>query len=407
MDGTERMVAWLLWKLCHLTFDRYSEVLRPFELALRDFVYNLLDTGLPLDWREKLAAYLDEWAAKGAEFGPQERYDLALYVESRAVLEGRMPRDPNELGAATALESEAERSRREIHEGLATAPTFPLDPSTPNKIPLYEWWKYPDQKAPIASIEERKGIGAWYDEAVATGQHDPGFFERVAVSIVRSFFPDSEPTRVITRTDGKVEITISAGPTSGALAQQALAILGVRSAVASGRVTQEVVETVVDSAVQEATGSPVGPSVAIHFRRNHSGVIISKNRIESTHESISASAYRRQSVGELRAAGLTDAHHIIQDAAVRDLPGYDTALAPGIQLPGPSSARGTPHYAATIVQRESGGGTYAAERRIAYKAMRYAGVSEEDAKRAIADADEYFGSIGVLPNTKTRIPGNR
>jgi hypothetical protein len=65
-------------------------------------------------------------------------------------------------------------------------------------------------------------------------------------------------------------------------------------------------------------------------------------------------------VGELRAAGLRDAHHVVQDAAVRNLPGYNTQLAPGVQLPGPSTAVGTPHYIATQVQRQAGGGTLAA-----------------------------------------------
>lgn len=49
-----------------------------------------------------------------------------------------------------------------------------------------------------------------------------------------------------------------------------------------------------------------------------------------------------RSVGDFREAGLKDAHHVIQDAAVRDLPGYRTNAAPGIQLPGPSTARSTP-----------------------------------------------------------------
>lgn len=44
------------------------------------------------------------------------------------------------------------------------------------------------------------------------------------------------------------------------LKQQGLAILGLGSAVAGGRATTEVAETVVDTAVQEATGLPVGPS---------------------------------------------------------------------------------------------------------------------------------------------------
>ena len=90
-----------------------------------------------------------------------------------------------------------------------------------------------------------------------------------------------------------------------------------------------------------------------------------------------------ETIGDLRAAGLKDAHHVIQDAAVRNLPGYDTMAARGVQLPGPSTARGTPHYLATQVQRQAGGGIYAAERRIGYKALRRAGWSEAEARKAI------------------------
>lgn len=112
-------------------------------------------------------------------------------------------------------------------------------------------------------------------------------------------------------------------------------------------------------------------------------------------------------VGEMRAAGLKDAHHVIQDAAVRDIPGYNTQKAPGLQLPGPSTKQGSPHYKATQVQRQAGGGNYGAERRIGYKALREAGVAKPQARQAISEADAHFQSIGVGPSTKTRIPGNR
>jgi RHS repeat-associated protein len=126
--------------------------------------------------------------------------------------------------------------------------------------------------------------------------------------------------------------------------------------------------------------------------------------------SVSANAPNKaagQTVGELRAAGSKDAHHVIQDAAVRDLPGYNTNSAPGVRLPGSSTTKGTPHYNATQVQRQFGGGTYGAERRIAYKALRRAGLSEAAAHRTIQEADAYFRSIGVDPTTPTRVPGNR
>lgn len=110
---------------------------------------------------------------------------------------------------------------------------------------------------------------------------------------------------------------------------------------------------------------------------------------------------------ELRDAGLHDAHHIIQHAAVAHLPGYSRTAAPAIQLVGPPTKVGSPHYLATQVQRRVGGGTYAAERRIAYRALRYGGYSPAEARAAIVRADAYFASIGVTPTTPTRIPGNR
>jgi hypothetical protein len=64
-------------------------------------------------------------------------------------------------------------------------------------------------------------------------------------------------------------------------------------------------------------------------------------------------------------------------------------------------------YNATQVQRQLGGGTYGAERRIGYKALRAAGYSEAEARLIIEEADAYFASIGVTRTTPTRIPGNR
>lgn len=112
-------------------------------------------------------------------------------------------------------------------------------------------------------------------------------------------------------------------------------------------------------------------------------------------------------IGTLRGAKLKDAHHIIQDAAVRDLPGYNTNAAPGIRLDGPANVPGTPHNLTRPVQRQAGGGTYGAERRIGYKALRKAGVDKVDARQAISEADDYFQGIGVTPTTPTRIPGDR
>lgn len=124
-------------------------------------------------------------------------------------------------------------------------------------------------------------------------------------------------------------------------------------------------------------------------------------------EATAGGAARTGSYGELRNSGAKDAHHVIQDAAVRELPGYSRTAAPAVELSGSSTRVGSPHYSATQVQRQAGGGTYAAERRIGYKALRRAGLSEEEARKRIEEADRYFESIGVTPDTVTRVPGNR
>ncbi len=140
-----------------------------------------------------------------------------------------------------------------------------------------------------------------------------------------------------------------------------------------------------------------------------SEVATSARNIAKTEQAVgeASEASAGRTVGELRDAGLKDAHHTIQDAAVRDIPGYDTNLAAGEQLAGPSTRVGSPHYKATQVQRQAGGGTYGAERRIGYKALRKAGLDKSAARSSVERADKYFESLGVTKETPTRIPGNR
>lgn len=104
-----------------------------------------------------------------------------------------------------------------------------------------------------------------------------------------------------------------------------------------------------------------------------------------------------------------DAHCVIQDAAVRHLPGYSKYSAPTVSLKGPSYSKGTEHHAATTVKRNAGynNGTYAGERRLGYRALRGAGIDRNESKQIIREADNYFNSINVNTKTKTVKPGNR
>jgi hypothetical protein len=111
----------------------------------------------------------------------------------------------------------------------------------------------------IKEIRKVQGLGAWYDEARAKG-YKPWLTTRIAVSLVRALLPDSEPTTIITYTDGTVEVVMGGGPTSGDLALQAASLIGMGIAIGKGKLVAEIVETATDTAVQEATGSPVGPS---------------------------------------------------------------------------------------------------------------------------------------------------
>ena len=108
---------------------------------------------------------------------------------------------------------------------------------------------------------------------------------------------------------------------------------------------------------------------------------------------------------DLRYLGATDSHHIIQDAAVKNIPGYSRGAAPVTMLPG--GGRGTPHHIANQVQKQRGGGTYGAERRIGYKALRIAGLTKSQARYEIGRADAYFNSLGITNSTVLPIPKGR
>jgi hypothetical protein len=60
-----------------------------------------------------------------------------------------------------------------------------------------------------------------------------------------------------------------------------------------------------------------------------------------------------------------------------------------------------------LTDGQAGGRIDAAERRIAYKALRRGGYTEAEARQWIQQADDYFGKIAVTPSTPTRITVNR
>lgn len=113
---------------------------------------------------------------------------------------------------------------------------------------------------------------------------------------------------------------------------------------------------------------------------------------------------------ELRNAGVKDGHHIVQDAAARDVPGYNKGDAPAIQADGPSTKIGSEHYNLTYDQSHATtGGTYGIEKNIGLNSLeKNLGLSSSDLGTISNYLDAYFcNTLGLTEDSPLRIPGNR
>lgn len=112
-----------------------------------------------------------------------------------------------------------------------------------------------------------------------------------------------------------------------------------------------------------------------------------------------------------RIGGLQDSHHIYQDAAMKNIPGYDYNAAPAISLQGRNpdgTTRGTPHYGANRAQdNASSAGLLGSETVVAYNSLKAAGLSPAAAKCATLRARGYFKGIGAGAGTPTITPSKR
>jgi len=268
MDDT-RIVEWMLWDVVSELHQLAENELRRFVVPLAEWINRLVSSPMPADWRDRLGEYLDWWDGEGFEVAPQHRRVLETWIEDWARARGVLP--------VAALD---ETYDPETFAGLGS-PRGGFDfilsqmPPTPSGMQIIEMLAR-DRRETIPEAQPRKvvrvdthlGIGAWYDEAIASGQYDPGFLARTAVAIVRPLFPDSEPTKIITYDDGTVEIILGGGPASGALGAQAAELASLGGAAKAGRLLKELTETGFDVGVQEATGFPVGPSTIKSRRPN-------------------------------------------------------------------------------------------------------------------------------------------
>ena len=218
MDTT-RLVEDVLLVVCRELLRLAERELKRFSDALEDWVNQLLTRRLPADWRERLHAYLDAW---DSEFGvsAEDRPILERWIEGWARLLGLLPDEANSAtpsqSAAEFLESQfAEQVFSSYFDGLHVRSIHPrMDRREPR----------------VTSARPLRGLGAWYDDARQRG-YQPWRHTRVAISIARTLLPDSEPSMVITYSDGQTLIVMGGGPSSGALAGQAASITGLGAAI--------------------------------------------------------------------------------------------------------------------------------------------------------------------------------
>ena len=102
-------------------------------------------------------------------------------------------------------------------------------------------------------------------------------------------------------------------------------------------------------------------------------------------------------------------HHIIQNAAAENAAGYSRSTAPTTRLEGGSHAPGSPHDTANKMQAAVPlGGTYGAERDVAYLTLRAAGQSRGQAAANLERADKYFkGDLKMSDSTPLPPPSSR
>nr|WP_288828996.1 RHS repeat-associated core domain-containing protein [uncultured Clostridium sp.] len=114
--------------------------------------------------------------------------------------------------------------------------------------------------------------------------------------------------------------------------------------------------------------------------------------------------------GELSDAGVNDGHHLLQDAAMRDVDGYSKRSAPAIQADGPSTLIGSEHYNLTYDQSHATqAGTYGIEKKIGLdSATKNLNLNSAESSTLNDFIDNYFvNDLGLNNNSPTRKPGNR
>ncbi len=242
-----RVVEEILLIVCREVLRLAELELKRFTDALEDWVNQLLSERLPGDWRQRMHSYLDAWDAE-FEVAAEDRPILENWIEGWARLRDLLPDDKGPSPAQSAaefLESAYAQQALTSYFGDRLA------------LPHMDYLTTDAPEARVTGVREIKGLGAWYDEA-RKGGYKPWFHTRVAVAVARELLPDSEPTMVITYSDGRTEIVMGGGPTSGAMAGQAATLAGIGIAASKGKLIAELGENAADTAFQEATDSPVG-----------------------------------------------------------------------------------------------------------------------------------------------------
>ena len=259
MENLERITELLRYVCRHVVHQMEVELQR-FATALEAWVNELLAHPLQNDWRQRMHAYLDGWEPNGFGVAMRAPADPGKLDRSLAKARGPLP----ETRTLVAERAGHRQPDTRVRDGGSI-----LDPDVGGErsAALGAWGRA--EGLDLATRHPRSFASRKSKVRIVSrqtrsppGNTIPTILPESLSRWLGSFFPDSEPTTVINYADGTREIFLSGGPNSRALAAQATAIAGiVGQSIAGERLATELVETVVDTGVQEATGSPVGPSI--------------------------------------------------------------------------------------------------------------------------------------------------
>ncbi|MFB9978214.1 RHS repeat-associated core domain-containing protein [Mesorhizobium kowhaii] len=179
--------------------------------------------------------------------------------------------------------------------------------------------------------------------------------------------------------------TLAEDPRGRVAALGGMAVAYAAMKMTEGLIAGAIISSPPDLGLSAPAPNPTGPSVSARTWDTY-------KEVQAQNKALAQSATNNET---------RQAHHIVQDAAVRDLPGYNRNMAPSI------SVTASQHYRMTAFQRTTSlpRGTLVREYAVSYATQVYGGINPSEAARNTKRSKDYFGGyLGLPGNTPTRTP---